>query len=237
MSSLTLIWTNESAPAGANNLVLQPWITQPANTPNPSLVCRINKRIRSRLFVGSIDGVPGPLAIKFARVGYEVETLQKEIRFYDTSLKKLQGVVVPKVFGGYRGRVDGEDVAVFIMEYCQTVEEPDAREFNRKVMLAACQLHAAGVMHRNLLASHHIISTVKGLRFVDFSDGIMHMCPGANPQVQSTGRGHQPSGCFELDVLEQTYGQYSDAGITPKEPFHIFGGLDGTKPVVGRRRG
>ncbi|KAG9222429.1 hypothetical protein CCMSSC00406_0002764 [Pleurotus cornucopiae] len=234
MSSLTLIWTNEAAPASGNNQVLQSWITQPA-TSKANLVCRINKRIRSRLFVGSIDGIPGPLAIKFARDAYEVDTLQKEIHFYDKSLKTLQGVVVPKVFGGYRGRVDGADMAVFIMECCQSVEEPDAREFNRKVMLAACKLHAAGVMHRNLLASHHIISTVKGLRFVDFSDGIMHMCPGANPQVQSVGRGNQPSGCFELDVLEQTYGQYSDAGITHKEPFHIFGGLDGSKAVVGRR--
>lgn len=129
MSSLTLIWTNESAPAVTNNQVLQPWITQPVNTPNPNLVCRINKRIRSRLFVGSIDGVPEPLAIKFARDGYEIETLQKEIQFYDKSLKKLQGVVVPKVFGGYRGHINGGDTAVFIMEYCQSVEEPDAREF------------------------------------------------------------------------------------------------------------
>ncbi|KAF7436422.1 hypothetical protein PC9H_003255 [Pleurotus ostreatus] len=234
MSSLTLIWANEAAPVSGNNQVLQPWITQPA-TSNANLVCRIHTRIRSRLFVGSINGIPGPLAIKFARDGYEVETLQKEIQFYDKSLKTLQGDVVPKVFGGYRGRADGVDIAVFIMEYCQSVEEPDAREFNRKVMLAACKLHAAGVMHRNLLASHHIISTVKGLRFVDFSDGIMHRCPGANPQVQCVGRGNQPVGCFELDVLEQTYGQYSDAGITPKEPFHIFGGLDGSKAVVGRR--
>ena len=76
-------------------------------------------------------------------------------------------------------------------------------------MLATCKLHAAGIVHGELVDGHHFVPMGLSIRIVDFSTAERHECSNGLPLVSSRDR--QDDGCLELVEMEETYGRI-DAG-------------------------
>ena len=58
------------------------------------------------------------IIIKSALGPDEMILLKREAEFYSNELRLLQGTVVPKCFGFFRGKVDGVDFGCLLLEYC-----------------------------------------------------------------------------------------------------------------------
>lgn len=58
------------------------------------------------------------IIIKSALGPDEMLLLTREAEFYSNELRSLQGTVVPKCFGFFRGKVDGVDFGCLLLEYC-----------------------------------------------------------------------------------------------------------------------
>ena len=81
-------------------------------------------------------------------------------------------------------------------------------------MVLGCRLHEAGINHRHLFLSHHIIACDDSVRIVDFSLAQRHRCSGATPLVRVHAvKGVPGGGCEELVTLEETYGKKSGRAI------------------------
>lgn len=57
--------------------------------------------------------------VKMAQGQRPVVILEKEYRVYTKKLKHLQGSVVPICYGLFKGKVNGEDFACLLLEYCK----------------------------------------------------------------------------------------------------------------------
>lgn len=53
-----------------------------------------------------------------ARGDQEMHSLSREAEFYENELKHLQGTVVPRSLGFFRGKECGIDVGCLLLEYC-----------------------------------------------------------------------------------------------------------------------
>lgn len=69
------------------------------------------------------------VVIKLARGEKEQETLEREFEFYMHDLYHLQGQVVPRCGGIYRGRVNGMPLGCLVLEYCSGPPILDGVEF------------------------------------------------------------------------------------------------------------
>jgi hypothetical protein len=102
-------------------------------------------------------------------------------------------------------------------------------------MLAACQLHKAGIRHSRLMDHSHILVSKDtdffnyprnnkfGVCFVGFSSAIRHACSlqASYPALQ---RQRPPSGqCDELVMMEKLYGVYSGETVQPPGMFSSMG--------------
>jgi hypothetical protein len=58
------------------------------------------------------------IIVKAALGPDEMILLNREAEFYSNELRHLQGTVVPKCFGLFRGKVDGVDFGCLLLEYC-----------------------------------------------------------------------------------------------------------------------
>jgi predicted Ser/Thr protein kinase len=68
------------------------------------------------------------IAIKVARGLEEREYLEKEVGFYENQLLPLQGTIVPRIYGYFRGKMRGEDCGCLLMEYCTGSAPMNIRE-------------------------------------------------------------------------------------------------------------
>ncbi|KAI0778612.1 hypothetical protein BD413DRAFT_465010 [Trametes elegans] len=151
---------------------------------------------------------PVDVALKWA-VGQElIARLENEAKIYENHLGTLQGTVVPRYYGFFTGVVRNITVACMVLEFCQGLLVDDVCELNRRRMLAAIELHKAGVFHSRLLDTRHFIPMRDGsLRIVDFSEAKVHDCPGALPLCfHRTGDPRPAESCGELDVVESRFG-------------------------------
>ncbi|KAJ7606874.1 hypothetical protein FB45DRAFT_1040819 [Roridomyces roridus] len=175
--------------------------------------------------ISVVRATDGRLAVlKLARTPDDITSLMKEAQFYKHELLHLQGKYVPVFYGIFFGTLASKFV--------------DMHEENRQVMLAACALHKAGVIHNNLVLGDHFITVGRSIRIVDFSkaerrDG----CRSGTP-ILYPGRGQDPyESCPELMQLESAYGMFSGRRIP--EPT-LVNRMDGYFPqdhplrVIGR---
>ena len=58
------------------------------------------------------------VAMKIARGQEQARLLYHEAQVYQTELKHLQGTIVPKYYGTFVSRIEHNDVAVMVLEYC-----------------------------------------------------------------------------------------------------------------------
>ncbi|KAJ6541817.1 hypothetical protein B0H19DRAFT_325844 [Mycena capillaripes] len=180
---------------------------------------RLQNRIKEHIYLlhtGMLGTEPrDPVILKIARDAGEIAALELEAALYQNQLKCLQGKYVPRFYGIYHGEVDGSPVVCMLLEYCiPGTNKLPLHEKNRKVMLAACAIHEAGIMHCDLEHGHHFIMSGSDVRVVDFSCAVPHRCYGATPTLHPGMGG--PSGsdnCRELMMLERCYGIFSGESI------------------------
>ncbi|KAE9409162.1 hypothetical protein BT96DRAFT_872549 [Gymnopus androsaceus JB14] len=146
--------------------------------------------------------------VKMAQGRNQVTALEKEYRVYTHKLKHLQGSVVPHCYGLFKGKINGEDFACLLLEYCRSPLNFTLADRNREVMLAVCKLHQAGILHGSLDDAHHIVGAGTGIRIVDFSDVLEdHHCVGAIPLLTHPNAVvASRNGCPELVLVEKIYG-------------------------------
>ncbi|KAF9260771.1 hypothetical protein L218DRAFT_946495 [Marasmius fiardii PR-910] len=172
---------------------------------------------------------PGiPVVLKFAIGEANIAILQREAMFYENELRRLQGSVVPKCFGLYRGMQDryhsyafgggralggpNDPMACLVLEYCSGYGDHamTANEYNHRLKLAVLALHQAGVGHGKLSDSRNIIDcgSQKGIRIVDFSSAYLHECPNAHggllPHSRNYVHRYPSGGCRELEGFVPT---------------------------------
>jgi hypothetical protein len=68
------------------------------------------------------------IAVKIAHNEKELENMATEAKFYD-ELEPLQGSVVPRVFGFFKGDIDGVKFGCLLMEYCSGPPKIDSHEW------------------------------------------------------------------------------------------------------------
>ncbi|KAG7085442.1 hypothetical protein E1B28_003003 [Marasmius oreades] len=144
-----------------------------------------------------LSSTPLPVVLKIATGSEHISLLQREASFYEDELHHLQGCVVPKYYGLYRGklgsssprshRLDCRDAAsaCMILEYCSGHGSfpLSSGDFRRRALIATQRLHQAGVVHGDLLNNRHILDLgyngdKGGVRIVDFSMARRHhRCP------------------------------------------------------------
>ena len=69
------------------------------------------------------------VVIKLAYGEEEQENLKREFEFYMYDLYDLQGQVVPRCEGIYRGRVNGLPLGCLVLQYCSGPPILDGQEF------------------------------------------------------------------------------------------------------------
>ncbi|KAJ7916214.1 hypothetical protein B0H13DRAFT_1998609 [Mycena leptocephala] len=98
MSTLQLIWDSQTT------YQLWSW-----NNGNIHYTAQLVRRIKNSVYMVRIGarGVEPTdvVAVKVARGKEEVEEMEREVGFYESQLKSLQGTVVPKCYGFYTAKV------------------------------------------------------------------------------------------------------------------------------------
>jgi hypothetical protein len=121
MATLELVWDRQ------HTYTFWSWSTEHVHQ-----TARVVRRLKGHVYAAHI----GPrgmepeqlIALKIAR-GEELPELEREVEFYDNELRGLQGSVVPRCFGSFKGKVDGIDVACLLMEFCSGPPVRDPHEF------------------------------------------------------------------------------------------------------------
>ncbi|OSD03744.1 hypothetical protein PYCCODRAFT_193010 [Trametes coccinea BRFM310] len=118
-----------------------------------------------------------------------IDDLLREADFYNTKLLGLQGTVVPRMYGCYRGYTEDGHTAVLILEDCgyqltYKLKFYDVA-FRTQVVRAWLAVHDAGVLHndfhsRNILVSRNADGSPR-VRLIDFGLSSDHStCPSAH---------------------------------------------------------
>lgn len=93
------------------------------------VVKRISSTIHTARLGPRLEAPSEVVIIKLARGEAAFEKLAREADIYTNELRHLQGTVVPKFYGFYKGKVDGIDLGCMILEYCSGLPVWDPREF------------------------------------------------------------------------------------------------------------
>ncbi|GLB35776.1 hypothetical protein LshimejAT787_0300640 [Lyophyllum shimeji] len=139
----------------------------------------------------------------------QMRALKNEAEFY-ARLRDLQGRFLPRCYGFFRCKDQGEDIACLLLEYCigfAPSTEQEIVEYHRAKMIAVCKIHEYGVQHGNLSRAHHFVRTGDGVRVLDFSLAVLHSCVNAYP-VNTNPRAPRDLilQCKELVNMEMTCG-------------------------------
>ncbi|TFK41952.1 hypothetical protein BDQ12DRAFT_663236 [Crucibulum laeve] len=208
MATLELIWDE------VHTYTLWAW-----DRPRGShTTARVIKRFKKRVYLVEI-GFRGQdqtqlAIIKTARGDYESQIALREYDFYSNELLQLQGQVVPECYGLFKGKVNGIDLFILVLEYCHGPEPQRTLDLkldeNRELMLSVCKLHQVGVTHGNLVDGHHFLKTENGVRIIDFSAAFRHRCRNVFPVLMTPNGPTENCGCPELMNMEKRYGLLGD---------------------------
>ncbi|KAI9057563.1 hypothetical protein FKP32DRAFT_1598132 [Trametes sanguinea] len=142
-----------------------------------------------------------------------IEALQKEADYYNTNLLSLQGTIIPRMYGCYRGDTEDGPTAVMILEYCGVRLGDSLGLYIASIRTQAVQallaIHRAGLTHGdfsepNILVSRNA-SGGRRLVLIDFELSRQHTCPAVE-QVDINNivpYHHMPERfeCSEVDVV------------------------------------
>ncbi|KAA1469303.1 hypothetical protein DENSPDRAFT_596422 [Dentipellis sp. KUC8613] len=162
----------------------------------------------SIMFYGRANPWASRVCVKYA-VGKEaVASLSYEANMYCYGLRHLAGIAVPKFYSFFTGTDERRrPIACMITELCRGDDVIlDAKEFNRRVMLAVCQIHQAGFVHNRLYDYHHFVMQDSRVYVVDFSRAATHRCGNCIPSLASSIY-DVPAWCSELYHAEQRFGR------------------------------
>ncbi|CAL1694053.1 unnamed protein product [Somion occarium] len=151
---------------------------------------------------------PTHVATKWARGFAGIRNLQHELDIYQDHLRDLQGVCVPRCFGLYTGKAEGNDVGCLVLEWCAGKKPVDEHEVIRQVMTAITAIHKVGIIHNDLPNPQHVAAGNNNkIHILDFSKANTHECPGALPKTFNGDHldGLPPPGCPELDAMEDAF--------------------------------
>ncbi|RDB28540.1 hypothetical protein Hypma_015944 [Hypsizygus marmoreus] len=201
MATLQLIWDHRS---------YDMWTWSMENTHQTA---HIMKRIKNNVYLAHL----GPLGaepthavvVKVAQSPREMHALMTETEFYMNDLVHLQGTVVPRCYGFFKGKVDGNEIACLLLEYCAGFAPRNHKEKveeNRAKMVAACKIHQIGISHGDLVRGRHFVKLGDDVRIIDFSIAVRHRCPGALPILRDSRACHAIEQCRELALMEEMCG-------------------------------
>ncbi|KII89954.1 hypothetical protein PLICRDRAFT_53082 [Plicaturopsis crispa FD-325 SS-3] len=153
------------------------------------------------------------IIVKIATGKEGIKDLEREAGFYESDLRPLQGSVVPRCYGFFKGKVSGEYQACLLLEFCRFVEhQPSFKrtlvETNRLKMVAAARLHQVGIIHNDLIDGRHFVIANRGPQIIDFTYAERHACRGAVPLLLCD---NVPRGCWELVNMERYFGDTDGA--------------------------
>ncbi|KAF8899138.1 hypothetical protein BD779DRAFT_62931 [Infundibulicybe gibba] len=189
--------------------------------------CWIHKAIRRRVFIARL-GPRGEkptqvIIVKNARGAEELEELTHESERYEKELKHLQGTIVPRCFGFYRGKALGVDHGCLLLEYCTGPPIISMFNFNQKLLRAAYKMHRAGIIHGDLLDSRHCLKMGNEVRIIDFSLAVRHRCKlERTSQTSEDGTSESSVNCPEMELLEKTYGAMSERSDPRSKHTYFF---------------
>ncbi|KAL7278572.1 hypothetical protein ACG7TL_007571 [Trametes sanguinea] len=160
-----------------------------------------------------------------------IDALLREADFYNTKLLGLQGTVVPRMHGCYRGNTEDGRTAVLILEYCGEELAGQLQYYHLTVRTQAVQalfsIHKAGLLHndfddRNIVVSRSANGGPR-LTIIDFDQSVEHTCPslqevnvhGIVPYARMPGL--SPFKCKEIKTVVQYH-----AEIWFPRSFYIF---------------
>ncbi|TFY67436.1 hypothetical protein EVG20_g3949 [Dentipellis fragilis] len=181
----------------------------------------------SVVFYGRTNPWASRVCVKYAAGEKAVADLLREAKMYCYELRHVAGVAVPKFYSFFTGTDESRrPIACMITELCRgdgVILDPkefkcvfrlyhtdcDAhwrRVSSRRVMLAVCQIHQAGVVHNGLYDYHHFVMQGARVCVVDFSRATTHSCGNCIPSLANSIY-DVPSWCSELYHAEQRFGR------------------------------
>lgn len=105
-----------------------------------TVIQRIGHHVYLANLVDHSHSIVQKVAIKIA-YNNELSNLQKEANFYGKELLGLQGTVVPRCLGFFRGQDEmGGFIGCLILEYCQGTIETDMAEFGYGLIILTSNL-------------------------------------------------------------------------------------------------
>ncbi|KAF7303680.1 hypothetical protein MIND_00597400 [Mycena indigotica] len=153
-----------------------------------------------------------PAIVKMAQTPEQIATLEREAAMYRV-LKKVQGRAVPKIYGHFRGRVDGKEIQCLLMQYGKPPFMGDRDYIGRYNMDAIYAIHASGIVHGDLLDERHMIESRNTIMVVDLSTATTHRCMHGQKVMGRDGV-CRIAKCPEVAALEEKYGSYYDLWIS-----------------------
>ncbi|KAJ7083611.1 hypothetical protein B0H15DRAFT_784633 [Mycena belliarum] len=211
MSTLELIWDAQTS------YKLWSWTAGTAHhvahvirrLPHHPHLCTVRIGERGAAAPRSNTDVRAGLAlVKLAHTAQGADALAREAAWY----ARLQGddegaavLAVPRCLGLFRSKRAGAEVACLVLEYCTGEPGDPMRDPHREIMAAAYAVHAAGVLHGDLLDGRHFVRRGRQMALVDFAAAVPHRCTHGARVRGPDGR-VQVGVCKELAALERVYG-------------------------------
>jgi len=132
---------------------------------------------------GVFEGVKFVLKYAFGTHRFPINCvlLKEEENVYAACLKNVQGSLVPRFYGSFKGEVDDEiHLSCIILEDCGTAVSTkfDQLPFEdrEKIFLRVVALHDCGVIHAEFLKCNIVVEAGR-YRFIDFhNEDINHLC-------------------------------------------------------------
>lgn len=122
MSTLQLVWDR------SRRYDLWSWESQKLHQ-TASVIQHLHKTVYLARIGPVAEEPTETVVIKLAYGEEEQENLKREFEFYMYDLYDLQGQVVPRCEGIYRGRVNGLPLGCLVLQYCSGPPILDGQEF------------------------------------------------------------------------------------------------------------
>ncbi|GJE91876.1 hypothetical protein PsYK624_080270 [Phanerochaete sordida] len=172
---------------------------------------------QSEVFRGEVKADEGNEYVQEVVCKYrekDIFGLEREANHYQHNLRELQGIVVPRFYGLYKGtRIDeyGKErtVACLILEHCQADHSVScwerSLEIKEDIAYGMLDIHFAGLKHNNFDDDHILVSERGEVRIIDFDQATAHTCSAKDDiNVWGYEQSEVKFGCFEMcDVINE----------------------------------
>ncbi|KII90557.1 hypothetical protein PLICRDRAFT_39132 [Plicaturopsis crispa FD-325 SS-3] len=185
-----------SSPVGTSGFTMRRVQVDDSNTtPDPSAtdhytmhdVRLLHRGATSTIYraVASTQGADNDTEAVLKTVRHRDETdadaasLIREYQWYQNQLRSLQGTVIPRCYGVFRGEYHGLWITSLVLQYCgQPRESPfnlTEKAYNVQTIDNLLEIHDCGVCHRDF-SERHILDNDGQPFVVDFRHAELHDC-------------------------------------------------------------